>query len=175
MTYMVPFDGSELSEAALAKARIHAIALDEAPSDLRKAVLREQPLDVVAVSIVPDNADYAREQGWLEDDEEFSARRVVERLHEQVTDIDPSASFQFERVDGAATAGTISKELRRKAEELEADIVFLGSENAGRIITPVTSVSSSVAADRDYDVFIVRRRLPPEMKQRLKSDFFLGE
>lgn len=172
MTYLVPFDGSDLSEAALAKARMHAIALDEAPPDVRKFIVREKPLDVVAVSIVPESAQYAREKGWIRDGEEFRARRVVERLHRQVTDLDPSASFQFERVGSFATSGTISVRLRRKAEELDASVIFMGSENAGRIVTPITSVGGGVTADQDCDVCIVRRRLPPETKKRLKSEFF---
>lgn len=173
MTYLVPYDGSELAKSALVRARLHAIALDEAPSDVRKHVFREEPLEVVAVSIVPDSARYAREKGWIRDDEEFRTRHVVERLHREVTDLDPSASFQFERVDGEATAGTISRRLQRKAGELNATMVFIGSKNAGRIITPLTSVGGGVAAEQDYDVCIVRRRLPPEARRRLKSDFFI--
>jgi nucleotide-binding universal stress UspA family protein len=98
---------------------------------------------------------------------------VVERLHQQVTDLDPSAEFQFERVDGSATPGTISTRLRQKADEIDADMIFVGSENAGRIITPLTSVAGGVTADRDYDVCIVRHRLPPAEKTRLKSEFFI--
>jgi len=175
MTYMVPFDGSELSKAALMKARIHAIALDEAPPEIRKHILREKPLDVIAVSIVPESARYAREKGWIREDGEFSTRRVVEELHQQVTDIDPSAEFQFERVDGGATSGTISTRLRQHADDFNADIVFIGSENAGRIVTPITSVSRGVASDMDYDVCIVRHPIPPEVKSRIKSEFFIPE
>ena len=173
MTYMVPFDGSALSEAALTKARVHAIALEESRSDITQELHNGGPLEVVAVSVVPDSPHYAGEKGWLEEGEEFSTRRVVERLHEQVTGIDPSAAFQFERIDGAARAGGISQCLRRKADELGASVVFIGSENAGRIVTPVTSVSAAVAADQDYDVFIVRRPLPQDVRSRLKSDFFV--
>lgn len=175
MSYLVPFDGSPLSEAALAKARLYAIALDEAPAELKGSILRERPLEVTVVSVVPDSAYYAREKGWVSEGEEFSTRRVVERLHEQVTDVDPSAEFQFERVGGSARAGAISKRIRGKAEELGVDVVFMGSENAGRIVTPITSVSASVAADRDYDLHIVRRRLPPEQQSRLRSEFFFTE
>lgn len=173
MTYMVPFDGSDLSEAALRKARVHAVALDEAPPDLSKAILGEKPLEVVAVSIVPDSARYARKKGWIEEGEEFRTRTVVERLHRRVTDIDPSASFRFERVGGDARAGTISSELRQKAEDLDAFAVVLGSENAGRIVSPITSVGDSVAADREYDVCIVRHELPEDVRARLKSDFHI--
>jgi nucleotide-binding universal stress UspA family protein len=175
VTYLVPFDGSELSVGALAKARIHAIALDEAPPDVRKHVLREKPLDVVVVSVVPNSARYAREKGWIDDGEEFRVRDVVERLHEQVTDFDPSAEFTFERVDGYAPPGAISSRIKRVAEDVDPDMVFIGSENAGRIVTPITSVAADVSSDRDYDVCIVRHRLPPEVKTRLKSEFYIPE
>jgi hypothetical protein len=35
--------------------------------------------------------------------------------------------------------------------------VFVGSENAGRVSTPISSVGSPVSEDPDYDVHIVRR------------------
>lgn len=176
MKFMVPFDGSRLSEAALGKAKLHAIALEEAPAelvDLFRPGHDAIGVDVIAVSIVPESRDYARAKGWIAEGEEFSARRALEVLHRQVSAIAPNASFQFERVDAEAGAGTISSRLRRTAGEIDASDVFVGSENAGRIVTPLSSAGSGVAADERYDVTIVRRPLPPNVKQRLKSDFFL--
>lgn len=175
MTYLVPFDGSELSEAALFKARLYASALSDAPPVIRDEIIREKPLNVVAVSVIPESARYAREMGWIKADEEFRTRLVVERLHQQVTELDPSAEFRFERVDAAARSGTISSRLRQKAKELDADTVFIGSENAGRIVTPLTSVAGGVAAEQDYDVCIIRNTLPQPTKNRLKSGFFTPE
>jgi nucleotide-binding universal stress UspA family protein len=172
---MVPFDGSRLSEAALLKARIHAIALNDAPADIRNEIFREEPLDVVAVSIVPENKYYAQEMGWIEDGEDFSAREVIEDLHQQVEEIAPNAGFQFERVDRSASAGTISLRLRSFAEDLDAQSVFLGSENAGRIVTPLSSVARGVSTETAYDICIVRQPLPPERRARLKSEFFIPE
>ncbi|MBS3761313.1 MAG: hypothetical protein KGY43_07590, partial [Halodesulfurarchaeum sp.] len=51
MTYLVPFDGSELSEAALFKARLHTIALSDAPPPIQDEILREKPLNIVAVTV----------------------------------------------------------------------------------------------------------------------------
>ncbi|MEF8772101.1 universal stress protein [Halodesulfurarchaeum sp.] len=172
MTYLVPFDGSELSEAALFKARLHTIALSDAPPPIQDEILREKPLNIVAVTVIPESARYAREKGWINADEEFRTRLVVERLHQQVTDIDPSAEFQFVPVDAAARSGTISSRLRQKAEELDADTIFIGSENAGRIVTPITSVAAGVTAKQDYDVYIIRNPLPEPTKNRVKSGFF---
>jgi hypothetical protein len=38
------------------------------------------------------------------------------------------------------------------------DLVFVGIENAGRVVAPVSSVGGSVASSTDYDVLIVRSR-----------------
>jgi tRNA U54 and U55 pseudouridine synthase Pus10 len=107
------------------------------------------------------------------DDEPFDARAVAGQLHEEVLEIDPGADFSHVRVDGAAGAGTISKRLRSRAEQEDVTVVFIGSENAGRIITPVTSVAGAVAAAQAYDVHIVRQRLPTAPRERLPSEFFL--
>lgn len=173
MTFMVPFDGTSLSKAALARARQYAIALEEAPDDVVRWLLPDQHIDVVAVSVVPESARYAREKGWIREDEEFSTRRVVEDLHRQVTDLTPNANFQYIRVDGSAGAGTISSRLRNEAEDLETSVMFIGSENAGRIVTPLSNVGRGLAADQDYDVHLVRRPIPPRTLRRLKSDFFI--
>lgn len=167
----MPYDGSRLSKAALTKARIYAVALDAAPASVRQELLREHPIGVLAMTVVPESARYAREKGWIAEDEPFEVRAVVAALHEAVTEIDPGADFTHERVDGEATAGTISGRLRQRAIREDVSVVFIGSKNAGRIITPITSVGGGVTADQDYDVHIVRRRLPPEVHERLRSEF----
>jgi hypothetical protein len=172
VTFLVPFDGSPLARAALVQARVYAVALNEAPPSLKRELRRAGPVDVVAMSVVPDSARYAREKGWIGDDEALDVRAVAGRLHEQVTDIDPGAGFHYVRVDGAAMAGTISSRLRRRAEEDDVSVVFVGSENAGRIITPLTSVAGGVTASMAYDVHIVRHPMPSEARERLRSEFF---
>jgi hypothetical protein len=76
-------------------------------------------------------------------------------------------------VDRSATAGTISLRLRHFADDLDAQTVFIGSENAGRIITPLSSVARGVSTETEYDLCIVRKPLPPDQKTRLKSEFFV--
>lgn len=57
MTLVVPFDSSELAEAALVRATEFGTVFEE---------------DVLAVSIAPKgDVDYARERGWIEGDEAF--------------------------------------------------------------------------------------------------------
>src|SRR6056297_1158748 len=98
MTLVVPFDGSDLAEAALVRATEFGSVFDE---------------DVLAVSVIPNgNRDYARERDWIEQDEEFDLESVVSTLHKQVTDLCPSADFRHKVVDRYAPSGTISKRLR---------------------------------------------------------------
>ena len=161
MTFVVPFDGSPLSEAAYLRAGEFARALDES---------------LVAVSVVPASKRYAVEKGWIDEAEAFVVRDVIADLHRQATDLAPDGSFQAKQVDSAAREGSIALTIRRTAIELGASIVFLGSENAGRIVVPVSSVGGSVAAEEAYDVHIVRHRRPPKIgRLGERSEFFLSE
>jgi nucleotide-binding universal stress UspA family protein len=169
MTLLVPFDGSDLAEAALVRATEFGNVFDE---------------DVLAVSVIPKgNTDYARERGWVERDEEFAMESVVATLHEQVTDLCPSADFRHKVVDRYAPSGSIAKRLRKVAREEDASMVFLGSENAGHLVSTLSSVGSTVATDGAYDVVIVRDRTPAKIAKlkdvspykNPKSDFYLHE
>jgi len=169
MTLVVPFDGSELAEAALVRATEFAIVLEE---------------DVLAVTVIPkDDATYARERGWLRPDEEFGMEAVVSKIHEQVVELCPSADFRHKVVDRYASAATIAKRIRRIARDEDASMVFVGSENAGHLVATVSSVGSSVATDGGYDVVIVRQRAPAKIAKlrnasphrEPKSDFYRPE
>ena len=145
MSIVVPFDGSELSRLALRRAAVMSAAFDAA---------------VHAVTVVPRGADYARDQGWIDADEPFDGDRIVERLRAQVAEVAPDATYHAQRVDSRLPRGSIAKRLRRFAREHDANVVFVGSENAGRVVTPISSVGGTVAADEDYDVYVVRNRRP---------------
>ncbi|MEF8902062.1 MAG: universal stress protein [Halovenus sp.] len=169
MTLVVPFDGSELAEAALVRATEFGNVFDE---------------DVLAVSVIPEgNTDYAREHGWIGQDEEFDLESVVSTLHEQVTDLCPSADFRHKVVDRYAPSGSIAKRLRKVTREEDASMVFIGSENAGHIVSAVGSVGSAVATNDAYDVVIVRHRSPAKIAKLKnaspyktpRSDFYLPE
>lgn len=145
MTFVVPFDGSGLSEAGLARASEFGRTLAE---------------DVVAVTVVPHgNADYAREKGWLGADERFDREAVLAHLEARVADVAPDADFEAVIVDRWAPPGTIAKRLRRFAHTADASLVFIGSARAGRLVTSVGSIGGSVAA-ADFDVVLVRRPAP---------------
>lgn len=168
MTIFVPFDGSELAEAALVRATEFANALDET---------------VLAVSVIPKNGvEYARERGWIEPDEAFDLESIVSELHRQVADLAPSADFHHEVVDRFVSQGMVGRRLRRLAREEDASMVVIGSENAGRITTPL-SVGRAVTTGDAYDVVIVRDRSPAKIEKLRKSsphrqsrsDFYLPE
>lgn len=168
MSLVVPFDGGDLAKSALVRAAEFASAFDER---------------VVAVSVIPEgNARYARERGWIEASEPFDLEVIVATLHEQVTDLYPSADFRHVTVDRFAPHGTIARRLKAMALENDASMVFIGSHNAGRVVTSFASVGASVAAEDAYDVVIVRRHSsrwdtsPSTPSHRpTKSDFFVSE
>ena len=62
MTFVVPFDGSDLAESALVRATEFATVFDDS---------------VLAVTVVPKgNVDYASERGWVNPDGTFDEGRV---------------------------------------------------------------------------------------------------
>jgi nucleotide-binding universal stress UspA family protein len=166
MTLIVPFDGSELAAAALVRATEFGSVFEE---------------DVLAVSVIPKgDTEYAREHDWIGQDEEFDLESVVSTLHEQVTELCPSANFRHKLIDRYAPPGSIAKRLRKVANDENASMVFIGSENAGRLVSVVGSVGGIVATDNSYDVVIVRDRTPSKITKlqnvsphnRQRSDFY---
>lgn len=146
MTLVVPFDGSALAESALVRATAFDAVYDEG---------------VVAVAVVPEgNTEYARDAGWLGADESFDLPTVVGRLEEQVAAVAPDARFRYETVGQYASAGTVTKHVRRIAREEDASTVVIGSENAGHLTVSISSIGGGIAADDAYDVLIVRSQQP---------------
>jgi len=98
VTLLVPFDGSDLAEAALVRATEFGTVMDE---------------DVLAVSVIPkNNAKYARERGWLDPEAEYDGAAVVSSLHQQVTDLCPNADFRHAFVGRYAPSGAIARRVR---------------------------------------------------------------
>jgi len=145
MCIVVPFDGTYLSQVALERASELGSALDQ---------------HVVALTVVPkSNVRYARERGWVDDNEHFHTEKVLSRLKDLVNDVAPEAAFEYELVGRYAQAGEVASKIRSRARQLDATLVVIGSDDAGRIVSRVSSVGSPVAADEAYDVMIVRQRL----------------
>ncbi len=148
MSFVVPFDGSELAEAALVRAVEYATALDE---------------DVVAVSVVPERKRYARQKGWIEPDESYDVDAVIDTLREQIESLAPDVTFDYERIREFPPEEEIADHIERLALEYDPSVVFLGSENVGSVVTPLTSVGAHLAAEDAYDVFVVRQPEPPNV------------
>ena len=146
MALLVPFDGSELATKALEKAATFGDLLDE---------------EVVVVTVIPDDADYARERGWITRGEPFDSEAIAGGLQSRAAEVAPEATFRTERVSSdepTATSTTeVVREIRRIAVEIDASVVFIGSRNAGSVIAPQSSVGSPVAKGQRYDVYVVRQ------------------
>ena len=151
MTLVVPFDGSTLAEAALARATEFATVFDN-----------EQ---VLAYTVIPEgNTEYTRAQGWVDSGGAFDTDAVVEELSSQVAALAPEAEYRYETVGKYASAGTISSHIRDLAAAVEASMVFVGSENAGHMVVGVSSVGGAIVADDAYDVVIVRQPRPSKIE-----------
>lgn len=150
MTLLVPFDGSDLSKAALVRAAQFDGLLQEG---------------VIAVTVIPKgNATYARERGWIGDTEAFDAERIVNTLRSMVADVAPGAEFRYEFTDRYAPSGGIARVLRRFARDNDTSIAFIGSENAGRVVTGFT-VGAVVSAGRGYDTMIINSVRPKRIEK----------
>lgn len=142
MVFVVPFDGSALAAAALSRAGEFQEVFDER---------------VVALSVVPKNdAEFARQRVGLDPEADTDPETVATRLRAMVRRIAPDADFRCEFVGRYAPPGEIANEIRSVARELDADMVFVGSDNAGQLVNSLANVGSSVAADDAYDVVIVK-------------------
>ncbi|MFB6072391.1 MAG: universal stress protein [Halobacterium sp.] len=141
MTHVVAFDNTPLSRAALRRAVRYGRAAGE---------------DVVAVTAIQRSSQVAREKGWLGGDETFDEETVVRNLTEVVTAVDPDVGFEYRMVDQYAPRGRVSRAVRELAVEADATVVFIGSDNAGRMVGGIASVGQNVSADDRYDVHIVR-------------------
>lgn len=169
MTFVVPFDGSELAQAALVRATEFGVVFEE---------------DVLAVSVIPrNNAAYARAHDWIGRDEAFDLETVVATLHRQVAERCPGADFRHKVVGRHAPAGAVADRVRRVATDEDASMVFVGSADAGHMVVGISRVGRSIAADSSYDVVIVRDRSPAKIakleraaaERPGKSDFYLPE
>ena len=145
MVLLVPFDGSDLSKAALRRAAEFSEYVDES---------------VLALSIVPREPDYAVDRGWIDEGEGYDPEVTGQRFREMVEAIDPAAEFRCEIPEDVSSMASVTTDVvrtvREVAHEVDASIVFIGSENAGRVSTPVSSVGAPVSEDPEYDVHIVR-------------------
>lgn len=145
MSLLVPFDASPLATQALKRAATFRDFLEE---------------ELVVLTVIPNDPEYARERGWITQGEPFDLEAIEAGIAKRATEVAPDATVRTERVSSdepTATATTnVVREIRRVAGEVDASVVFIGSENAGSVIAPQSSVGSPVANDQRYDVYVVR-------------------
>lgn len=142
MTIVVAFDGSELSRSALQRA-----------CDIQELDGEEL---VVVTAIPNNNTTYSREHGWIESGEEFDKDLIKSNLEKEVNEICQSATFNPIIIGRYANEGVLANKIRKVSKTADATMVVLGSDNAGRLVTSLSSVGGGIATDTAYDVLIVR-------------------
>lgn len=148
MSLVVPFDSSELSRTALVRATQFDQVLEQG---------------VVVITAIPKNkTSYARERGWLGDEEAYDHKTIISRIEAECKEISPDAAFEYITCSRYAQAGEIASKLRRAARAHDASIVFVGSENAGRVVRAI-SVGKTLSADDAYDTMIISRAAPSKI------------
>jgi nucleotide-binding universal stress UspA family protein len=139
MVFLVPFDGSAVSEAALARAVEHGTALGE---------------DILAVSLVPTGWEYAERRRWIEPDEEFAAETASTDLRRKIAEATDDAERTFDEPGAQSPEDGISNRVRRIAREVDASVLFVGADVTGEdaLRTPF----GEVAVHDEYDLYVVR-------------------
>ena len=146
MTVLAPYDGSSLSETAVQRAVGFGEYRDEA---------------VVVLTVVPDDPAFAERRGWIEAGESYDPDAVERQFRSELDGIAPTATVRTERptepaARGATTRNDVTRTIRRVAADVDATVLFIGSENAAQVPAPADSVGTPIAGDADYDVHIVR-------------------
>ncbi|MFC7077504.1 universal stress protein [Haloarcula halophila] len=137
MVFLVPFDGSPLAKAALDRAVTYAAAMDT---------------DVVAVSFVPTGSDYVERRRRVDPHEDFAVENAANDLQRKIEETTDDAELRYDDVS-AQSASEFSEMVKRVARDVDATVVFLGSDDTDNIVVPV----GEAAAGDSYDVHIVRR------------------
>jgi nucleotide-binding universal stress UspA family protein len=149
MTLLVPYDGSALSKTALSRGQTFAEYTDD---------------DLLALVVIPDEPGYAHRHGWLEPEDTFDVGVVERKLTQEVGDVAPAADVRAEFVENteptADTTTVVVRTIKEVAGDVGARIVFVGSQNAGKVTRPLASIGGTVADDARYDVHIVRHPDP---------------
>ncbi|MEF8783593.1 MAG: universal stress protein [Haloarculaceae archaeon] len=139
MVFLVPFDGSPVSEAALDRAVEHGKALEE---------------DVVAVSLVPTGTEYAERRKWIRPDEDFAAETASAALRRKIAETTDDAERTFSEPGAQSPGDGLSDRIRQIARDVDASVLFVGA--GGSRDDSLQTPFGGVAAEADYDIHIVR-------------------
>jgi len=140
MVFLVPYDGSTVSEAALDRAVEHGAALDE---------------QVVAVSLIPTGSEYAERRKWIEPDEEFAVESARSELRRKIAETTDRSERPLVGMGASSPGDGVTDRIRRVATEVDASVLFVGTnseQSEDRLTTPFGTVSQ----DGEYDVHLVR-------------------
>ena len=148
MTILAPYDASELSASAVRRAAGFGEYRDET---------------VVVLTVIPNDPAFAQQRGWIDEGEgeSYNPDAIEQRFQSELAAIAPTATVRTERpaepaARGATTRNDVARTIRDVAADIDASILFIGSENAARVSAPAESVGTPIAGDADYDVHIVR-------------------
>lgn len=144
MTFLVAYDGSPLAKSAL----LRAVEFGESTET-----------DVRVITVLARDGRLAHERGWLAPDEVFDRETIEQRLTAEVHDLTPDTAVGCAYVEKHAARGRITRAIRATAEEIDVDVLFVGSESAGRFVSALSSVGQGVAYG-EYDLHVVRRPHP---------------
>jgi nucleotide-binding universal stress UspA family protein len=140
MVFLVPYDGSSVSEAALRRAVEHGAALGE---------------EVVAVSLIPTGSEYAERRKWIEPQDEFAVESARSELKRKIAETTDQSERPLVGSGASSLRDGVTDRIRRVASEVDASILFVGtsSESADqRLTTPFGTVDQ----EGEYDVHLVR-------------------
>lgn len=140
MVFLVPYDGSSVSEAALDRAVEHGKALEE---------------EVVAVSLIPTGAKYAERRKWIEPAEEFALESARAELKRKIAETTDTSERPLADSGASAPRDGVGDRIRRVAREVDASVLFVGTSETTteeRLSTPF----GTIAQDGEYDVHLVR-------------------
>jgi len=140
MVFLVPYDGSAVSEVALGRAVEHGEALDE---------------EVVAVSLIPTGSEYAERRKWIEPTEEFAIETARSELRRKIAETTDSSERPLVGMGASSPQDGVTDRIRRVADEVDASVLFVGTadeEAADRLTTPFGTISQ----DGEYDIHLVR-------------------
>lgn len=140
MVFLVPFDGSSMSEAALARAIEYGSALGE---------------EVLAVSIVPTGASYVERRKWIEPDEDFAAETASAELRRKIEEATDDAERNYAESGAQSPEDGLTERVQQVASEIGASVLFVGASATSaedRLSTPF----GEIATEAPYDIHVVR-------------------
>jgi len=138
MVFLVPYDGSSVSDAALDRAVEHGEAFEE---------------EVVAVSLIPTGTEYAERRKWIEPGEDFAAESARTELRRKISETTDDVERTYDDSGATGVGNGAAEHLRRVARDVDASVLFVGTTGDGdRPTTPF----GSIAGSGEYDVHLVR-------------------